>query len=130
LVFGSADCFRLYLSQGKNPKEQQNPKRELMQTNGITKRLVLLSLFATTLGMACLSAFAQGTLTFANAGPGCVFRSYDVSFGLPGVPLAGSGFMADLYWAAGTVTDSTTLAALNLPAPYNSGAQAGYFTGG
>jgi hypothetical protein len=84
-------------------------------------------LFATTLGMACISAFAQGTLTFANAGPNCVFKIFD-SDGT--TPLAGNGFMADLYWAAGTVTDSTTLAALNLPAPFNSGAQAGYFTGG
>jgi hypothetical protein len=73
------------------------------------------------------SAFAQGTLTFANAGPGCVFKVFDTD---GTTPLSGSGFMADLYWAAGTVTDSALLAALNAPAPFNSGAQAGYFTGG
>jgi hypothetical protein len=83
-------------------------------------------LFATTLGMACISAFAQGTLTFANAGPGCVFRIFPDST----TPASGSSWMADLYWASGTVTDSTTLAALNAPAPFDTGAQAGYFTGG
>jgi len=87
------------------------------------KRLFLTA----ALVAGCASAFAQGTLTFANAGPGCVFRVFDTD---GTTPLSGSGFMADLYWAAGTVTDSTLLAALGAPAPFNSGAQAGYFTGG
>lgn len=87
------------------------------------KKLIL----TVALVASCAAAFAQGTLTFANAGPGCVFKIFDTD---NTTPLAGSGFMADLYWAAGTVTDSTTLAALGAPAPFNSGAQAGYFTGG
>jgi hypothetical protein len=44
--------------------------------------------------------------------------------------LSGAGFEADLYWAVGTVADSTLLVALNAPAPFNTGAEAGYFTGG
>jgi hypothetical protein len=84
-------------------------------------------LFATTVGMACISAFAQGTLVFANAGPGVNARIF---YGDVTTPLAGPGFQADLYWAAGTVTDSTLLAALGAPEPFHTGAQAGYFTGG
>jgi len=87
------------------------------------KKLIL----TVALVASCAAAFAQGTLTFANAGPGAVFKIFDTD---GTTALAGSGFMADLYWAAGTVTDSTLLAALNAPAPFNSGLQAGYFTGG
>lgn len=87
------------------------------------KKLIL----TVALVASCAGAFAQGTLTFANAGPGCVFKIFDTD---GTTALAGGGFMADLYWAAGTVTDSTLLAALNAPAAFNSGAQAGYFTGG
>jgi len=87
------------------------------------KKLILTA----ALVASCAAAFAQGTLTFANAGPGCVFKITD-SDGT--TALSGSGFMADLYWDVGTVTDSTLLTALNAPAAFNTGAQAGYFTGG
>jgi hypothetical protein len=92
------------------------------------KKLILTA----ALVASCTAAFAQGTLNFANAGPGCVFKIFDTDGTTPGTgtPLAGNGFMADLYWAAGTVTDSTTLAALGQPQGFQTGAQAGYFTGG
>lgn len=87
------------------------------------KKLIL----TVALVASCAAAFAQGTLTFANAGPGCVFKIFDSD---TTTALAGNGFMADLYWAAGTVANSSSLTALGAPAPFNSGAQAGYFTGG
>ena len=88
------------------------------------KKLILTA----ALGVACISAFAQGTLNFANAGVGYQAKVTDVNTGLG---LSGAGWMADLFWAAGTVANSTQLAALNAPATFSTVAsQAGFFFGG
>lgn len=80
------------------------------------------------LGAVCVSAFAQGTLYFGNNwAPGAAAQVFNVD----GVtPLSGSAWSADLYWASGTVTDSTLLTALNQPATFATGPLAGYFFGG
>src|SRR6266436_4381845 len=85
------------------------------------KKLILI----TVLGLACISGWAQGTLNFASAGAGVVFRVTNSV----GVLAGGSGYLADLYYGAAGVTESS-LQPLNLPATFNSGAQAGFFTGG
>src|SRR5579859_7323487 len=88
------------------------------------KRLFLTA----ALGVVCVSAFAQGTLNFANAGVGFAARVTDTD-GTTG--LSGSAWEADLYWTPGVVTDSTLLTALNQPATFSTvPAQAGYFFGG
>lgn len=88
------------------------------------KKLILTA----ALGVACISAFAQGTLNFANAGVGYQAKVTDLNTGLG---LSGAGWMADLFWAAGTVANSTQLAALNAPATFSTVAsQAGFFFGG
>jgi hypothetical protein len=72
-------------------------------------------------------ALAQGTFNFANAGIGFQAKVTDTD-GVTG--LSGSAWSADLYWALGTVTDSTLLTALNEPTTFSTvPAQAGYFFG-
>src|SRR5579859_958005 len=88
------------------------------------KKLILTA----ALGVACASAFAQGTLNFANGGAGLVARVYNTD-GVTG--LAGSGWEADLFWGAGVVANSASLTGLNLPATFSTVAsQAGLFFGG
>jgi hypothetical protein len=84
------------------------------------KKLIL----TVALGVACASAFAQGQLNFSNFGAGANAPWFDTD---GTTKLAGAGFQADLYWAAGTVTDSTLLTALGQPANF---ASSGYFLGG
>ena len=84
------------------------------------KKLIL----TVALGVACVSAFAQGQLNFANFGSGANAPVYDTD---GTTKLAGTAFQADLYWAPGTVTDSTVLTALGQPANF---ASSGYFLGG
>src|SRR5579859_6062683 len=82
----------------------------------------------TALGVVCLSSFAQGTVNFANGGAGLIARVYDTD-GVTG--LLGSAWSADLFWAAGVVTDSTLLNPLNQPATFSTvPIQAGLFFGG
>ena|SRR5436190_6089190 len=77
--------------------------------------------------VACFTTFGQGTLNFANAGPGLQAKVTNSD----GVGLVGSGWMADLYWAPGVVTDSKLLMALNQPAIFSTmPSQAGFFFGG
>lgn len=84
------------------------------------KKLIL----TVALGVACVSAFAQGQLNFANFGAGANAPIYDTD----GVTkLAGTAFQADLYWAPGTVVNSSALTALGQPANF---ASSGYFLGG
>lgn len=88
------------------------------------KKLILTAV----LGIACVSALAQGQLNFANATVGVnapVFTDSNMT-----TKLAGTAYAADIYWAAGTVTDSSSLSPLGASANFLSGAQAGYFTGG
>ena len=76
------------------------------------------------LEVSCLSAFAQGQPNFANFGAGANAPVYDQD----GVTkLAGSTWLADLYWAPGVVTDSNLLNPLGAPASF---ASSGYFFGG
>jgi len=87
------------------------------------KKLILTA----ALGVACVSAFAQGTLNFANAGVGYTAKVTDTA----GAGLSGAGFSVDLYWAAGVTANSSSLAALGAPATFSTvAAQAGYFFGG
>lgn len=83
------------------------------------KKLILTA----ALTVACASAFAQGYFTFANFGSGANAPVFDTD----GTTKLGNTFMADLYWAAGTVTDSSTLAALGQPVTFSG---SGYFLGG
>lgn len=85
------------------------------------KKLIL----TVTLGVACVSAFAQGALNFANGAAGVNAIITDAN----GTKLSGGTWAADLYWAAGTVTDSSTLVALGQPASFSTTAP-GYFFGG
>ena len=75
------------------------------------------------LSVACVSALAQGQLNFANFGAGANAPAFDTD---EVTKLAGTAFQADLYWAPGTVTDSSLLTALGQPAYF---ASAGYFLG-
>jgi len=81
-----------------------------------------------TLGVAWISAFAQGTLNFANLAAGLdapVFR------GLDNTPLSGSAWSADLFWAAGVVSNPNLLTELGQPAGFSTiPSQAGFFFGG
>lgn len=87
------------------------------------KKLIL----SAALGLACVSALAQGTLNFANAGSGVNAKVFDAS----GNGIGGTGYMADLFWAAGNVTDADSLAALAAPSTFSTiASQAGYFFGG
>jgi hypothetical protein len=65
------------------------------------------------LSLACVCAFAQGQLNFANFGAGANAAAFDTD---QVTKLAGNAFQADLYWAPGTVTDSSVLTALGQPA--------------
>lgn len=83
--------------------------------------------FALGIGAACATAVGQGTLNFANGGPGLEAKVTDSA----GVGLAGSGWNADLWWAPGVVTDSTLLTELGQPAIFSTvPSQAGFFFGG
>jgi len=68
-------------------------------------------------------SFAQGTLNFANGAPGVnsPVTNWD------GTELAGPWFAADLWWAPGSVADSTLLFELGAPAIFRTN---GYFFGG
>ena len=79
--------------------------------------------FTAILGMVCISTFAQGQLNFANFGGGANAPIFDTD----GTTKLGSTFAVDLYWAPGTVTDSTVLTALGQPASFSG---SGYFLGG
>jgi PEP-CTERM motif-containing protein len=81
-----------------------------------------LSLTAVS-AVACVSAFAQGSFLFNNFGGGANAPVFDFD----GTTKLGNTFEADLYWAAGTVTDSSRLTALGQPATFVG---SGYFLGG
>ena len=85
-------------------------------------------ILTTALGLVCVSALAQGTINFANSGPGLQAKVFDTD----GVtPLSGYAWGADLYWAPGIVTDSTLLTALDEPTNFSTApVEAGFFFGG
>src|SRR5579859_5625096 len=92
----------------------------------MNKQILIISIFSVC--GSCPSTLAQGLVAFQNQGPGLNAKVTDTD-GMSG--LAGSAWEADLYWAAGTVTDSTLLAALNQPTTFSTvQVQAGYFFGG
>lgn len=84
------------------------------------KKLIL----AVALGVACVSAYAQGQLNFANFGSGANQPIYNTD----GVTKLSSSFSADLYWGPAGTTDSTLLTALGQPATFSG--TTGYFLGG
>lgn len=84
------------------------------------KKLIL----TVALGVACVSAMAQGQLNFANFGSG----ANQVIYNTDGVTKLGTGFSADLYWGPAGTTDSTVLTALGMPASFSG--TSGYFLGG
>ena len=84
------------------------------------KKLIL----AVALGVACVSAYAQGQLNFANFGSGANQPIYNTD----GVTKLGTGFSADLYWGPAGTTDSNALTALGQPASFSG--TTGYFLGG
>jgi len=86
------------------------------------KKLILTA----ALGVLCASAFAQGALNFANgaAGVNAIITDADGT-----TKISGGTWAADLWWAAGTVTDSSVLTALGAPATFSTTAP-GYFFGG
>ena len=81
------------------------------------KKLIL----TIAVGLACESAFAQGTLNFANAAAGV---------NAPVVGASGNQYQADLYYGPLGTTDSSLLTGLGQPSFFNAGAQSGYFTCG
>jgi hypothetical protein len=89
----------------------------------LMKSQFLASIIALALFCASMSSFAQGALNFANFGGGVDAPVTDWKGNL----LNGPGFVADLYWAKGTVANSTLLTPLNQSAPFWTN---GYFTGG
>lgn len=87
-------------------------------------------LLTIALGVACVSALAQGQLNFNNFVPTSSINapiSDDAAFG--GAKLTGA-FAVDLYWGSGVVTDSSALASLGRSQAFLAGAGAGYFSGG
>jgi hypothetical protein len=85
----------------------------------------LLLFAALAISTAC--AVAQGTVNFQNAGPGV---NAPIRHSNGATLLDGSTFKADIFWALGTVTDSSTLQSAGFSAAFSGGAQAGYFLGG
>jgi len=82
--------------------------------------------FTSALGAVWVSAFAQGTLNFANSGPNHMAGVYDTD-GVTG--LSGSAWSADLYWAPGIILNSAELTALNQPTTFST-VESGFFFGG
>lgn len=77
-----------------------------------------------------LTAWAQGTIVFANAAPGVNAPVFDVD----GTTRLAAGYVADLWYgpagiAAGDVNNAG-LISLGLAVPFRTGASAGYFLGG
>jgi len=92
------------------------------------KKLLLLS----GIMGAALGAYAQGTLTFANAAPG-VDAPVTNAMVTPRVRAAGAAFATALYIGpAGTLNASalTTNGVSGTSANFQSGAASGYFNGG
>jgi len=86
------------------------------------KKLILTA----ALSVACVSAFAQGALNFANASATVNAQVFDTD---GKTAISGGTWAADLWWGAGTITDSTLLKALGAPSGFSTAAP-GYFLGG
>jgi len=84
------------------------------------------SLLLTTLVLAGVTAFGQGSVTFSNSG-GTAIRRTSTGANTP----AGSTFQAALYWAPKDTLDADfDTAAQQLGAASNFGPTAGFFSGG
>ena len=97
------------------------------------KKLLLLSVLA----LASLTAYSQGTINFASAGAGvnAPATNKTASSGGPGpvyLRAGGAGFLAQLYVGPANTAAAllTTNGVSGAPAPFLTGAQAGYFAGG
>lgn len=87
-------------------------------------------LLTIALGVACVSALAQGQLNFSSFALPQVNVVINDAPQFGGATLGGTAFAADIFWGAAGTTDSTRLTALNLPSNFLTGAGAGHFIGG
>jgi len=87
------------------------------------KKLVL----TLALGMACVSAFAQGTLIFGNANAQVNAKVTDLG---TGAGLGGTGWIAQLWYGPAGSTESALIALPTTATFSTTVAQAGYFFGG
>jgi len=92
------------------------------------KKLLLLA----SVILGSCGAYAQGYLNFANAAAGVNAPVRDTSSGNPGVLLSGPGFQAQLWVGPSGTVDASVMTnnAAGVSTSFNTGAQAGYFTGG
>ena len=88
------------------------------------KKLIL----TLALGVACVSAFAQGTLNFANVGTGGL--NAPVSEVGTSVKLAGTAWIAQLWYGPAGATEGSLIAHPTTATFSTTAAQAGYFFGG
>lgn len=76
------------------------------------------------------TAWAQGTVTFANAAPGVNAPVFDID----GTTRLAAGYAADLWYGPAGITandvNNVGLISLGLAVPFRTGASAGYFLGG
>ena len=90
------------------------------------KKLLLLA----ALSLIAMGAYAQGNVNFANANASV---NAPITNGVTGLRASGSEAFVQLYWGpAGTVDTSllTTNGLVGGRISFNTGAQAGYFSGG
>lgn len=87
------------------------------------KKLIL----TLALGMACVSAFAQGTLIFGNANAQVNAKVTDLATGLG---LGGTGWIAQLWYGPAGSTESSLIGHATTATFSTTAAQAGYFFGG
>lgn len=91
------------------------------------KKLILLA----ALTLLSVGAYAQGTVNFANIGggvPGTV--NAPITNGATGLRFSGAEGTVQLFAGPAGTADLSSLVAVPGTAIFNTGAQAGYFTGG
>jgi hypothetical protein len=86
------------------------------------KKLLLLAVLA----VAAVGAYAQGTVNFANVAVGVNAPITNAA----GVRASGAAYTAQLYVGPSGTVDANSLVAVSGTAAFNTGTQAGYFTGG
>jgi hypothetical protein len=99
------------------------PNIQITTTTQTMKKLLLTA----ALVAGTISVFAQGTVNFNNSIGTTTYRILDTDGLNAGGTAGGQGtnFFAQLYWAAGTVTDSTLLQAAGFPVNLRSLANGG-----
>lgn len=95
------------------------------QTKTPMKKLIL----TLALGMACVSAFAQGTLNFGNANAAVNAPIWQDALGT-GVKIGGTGWIAQLWYGPAGTAEGALVAHPTTSTFSTTAAQAGYFFGG